>query len=167
MVKVLFVCMGNICRSPLAEGAFCHLLAQAEAAGEDLPAIEVDSAGTISFHAGEPPDARAQDAARQRSIDLGGQVARRIRKSDFYAFDYILAMDRANLADLQALRPADATADLRLFLDFAPDLGIDEVPDPYYGGRDGFDYVLDLVEAGAQGLLNDIRRRFGARTSAP
>jgi len=164
LVKVLFVCMGNICRSPLAEGAFRRLLTRQ--AANDLPAVHVDSAGTIGFHAGQPPDARAQDAAQHRGINLSGQVARRVRKNDFYDFDYILAMDRANLADLRAQCPSDADPDIRLFLDFAPDIGVDEVPDPYYGAVDGFDYVLDLVEAAAEGLLGDIRRRPSVGTSA-
>lgn len=155
MVKVLFVCLGNICRSPTAEGVFRAKVERAGLAG----AISVDSAGTGAWHVGEPPDRRGQGAAGRRGYDLSAQRARKVHGTDFELFDYIIAMDRANLADLSAMAPAAALGKISLFLAFAPHLGRHEVPDPYYGGPDGFDEVLDLVEAAADGLLDDIRAR--------
>ncbi len=155
-VAVLFVCMGNICRSPTAEGVFRRLLEQQDMT--DL--VEVDSAGTHDYHLGQPPDARAQRAARQRGIGLAELRARQARAEDFRRFDYVLAMDRENLRLLSALCPPGYEQRLRLLMDFAPDLGLREVPDPYYGGSSGFDRVLDLVEAAAEGLLEDIRRHL-------
>ncbi len=145
--KVLFVCMGNICRSPTAEGVF---RAAAERAGL---AVEIDSAGTGGWHTGEPPDRRAQMAASARGIDLSGQRARKARPADFHEFDHILAMDHDNLAELEIIQPADGKAELRLFLDYAPDQPVREVPDPYYGGADGFENVLDLIEQASAGLI--------------
>jgi protein-tyrosine phosphatase len=153
LVKVLFVCSGNICRSPTAEGVFRGM---AERDGLD-GAIEVDSAGTHAFHAGEAPDPRSRAAAAERGYDLSGQVARQVRADDFQRFDYILAMDASHHQALAQLRPEGAKAQLSRFLDFAPDAGTDDVPDPYYGGAGGFDHVLDLVEAGARGLIRHIR----------
>ncbi len=161
MVKVLFVCMGNICRSPTAQGVFAHLVAEAGLEGE----IAVDSAGTHAYHLGEPPDRRAAAAAARRAIDLGEQRARQVEAADFATFDYILAMDRSNLADLEALCPPEYRDRLRLFLDFAIGLPEDEVPDPYYGGQGGFERVLDLVEAAARGLLEHIREQHLRRRS--
>ena len=155
MVKVLFVCAGNICRSPTAERVFAHRVDQRGLAAQ----ITADSAGVGGWHIGEPPDRRAQAAALRRGVDLSAQQARQITPSDFHAFDYVLAMDRDNLSALAALRPADATAALNLFLDFAPDAGVAEVPDPYYGGPEGFEQVLDLVERAAEGLLEAITGR--------
>lgn len=155
MVKVLFVCMGNICRSPTAEGVFRKLLQQ-----HDLhELVMVDSAGTHAYHVGNPPDPRAQHAALCRGIDLGGQRARQVQVDDFSLFDYILAMDEDNLAHLQALSPPGCETKLSLLLSYAPHLGIREVPDPYYGGRAGFDRVLDMIEAACEGLLQTIRER--------
>jgi len=145
--RILFVCMGNICRSPTAEGVFRTM---AMAAGV---AVEVDSAGTGGWHVGEAPDQRATAAAAQRGVDLSTQRARQARISDFHEFDHILAMDRDNLEDLTAIMPPDARAELRLFLDYAPDQPVREVPDPYYGGPQGFERVLDLIEAASAGLL--------------
>ena len=154
-VKVLFVCMGNICRSPTAEGVFTHLVNQAGLADS----IHIDSAGTHAYHVGNPPDPRATAAARQRNIDLTSQRARQVRADDFYEFDYILAMDRSNYADLSDLCPAGEEHRLHLFLEFAPQTGTEEVPDPYYGGEQGFEHVLNLVEQAAEGLLEDIREK--------
>jgi protein-tyrosine phosphatase len=154
-VRILFVCMGNICRSPTAEGVMRHLLA--EEGLED--AIELDSAGTGGWHAGDPPDRRATAAARARGIALDG-AARQVRPSDFEDFDLILAADRENLRDLRAIAPPGTEGKVRLLREFdpgcegAPDL---DVPDPYYGGERGFEDVLDLVEAACRGLLARVR----------
>ena len=155
-VRVLFVCMGNICRSPTAHGVFRGLVERV-GLGE---VVEVDSAGTHGYHIGEAPDLRAQRAAEQRGINLSDLRARQAKTADFLHFDYVLAMDRDNLQILSSLCPAGQEKKLRLLMDFAPDLRTQEVPDPYYGGISGFDRVFDLVEAAAEGLLADIRRRF-------
>lgn len=154
-VHVLFVCMGNICRSPTAQGVFERLVTDA-GLGE---VIAVDSAGTHAYHVGEPPDARSQQAARARGVDLSGQRARQVAVNDFGRFDYVLAMDRQNLSALVRMCPDDHRHKVRLFLEFAPELGVAEVPDPYYGGARGFEHVFDLVEAAARGLLEEIRGR--------
>jgi protein-tyrosine phosphatase len=155
-VKVLFVCMGNICRSPTAQGTFEALVEQARLTGR----IHSDSAGTHAYHVGEPPDARAREAASRRGIDLARQRARRVDPADFEYFDYVVAMDRSNLDDLHTICPDEHREKLCLLLDFARHLSQQEVPDPYYGGVQGFERVLDLVEEGARGLLEDIRRRL-------
>ncbi len=155
-VSVLFVCMGNICRSPTAQGVFEAMVREAGLEAH----IRIDSAGTHAYHVGEPPDRRASEAAARRGIDLGSQRARRVSTADFGRFDYILAMDRSNLDDLLNLCPPGHEARVRLFLDYARDIDLQDVPDPYYGGIHGFQQVLDLVEAGALGLLEDIRRRM-------
>lgn len=145
--RILFVCLGNICRSPTAHGVVARM---AEEAGLD---IEVDSAGTGGWHVGEPPDRRTMQAAARRGYDLRALRARQVRPEDFHAFDLILAMDRSNLAALERLRPADSDTPVRLFLDHAQS-SREEVPDPYYEG--GFDLVLDLIEDGARGLLREL-----------
>lgn len=155
MVSVLFVCLGNICRSPTAEGVFRDLCEREGMAGS----VRVDSAGTGAYHIGSPPDERAQAAARKRGVDLSGQRARQVARTDFDAFDYVIAMDRANVSRLHQVCPPDRQDRVRLFLDFAPDAPVREVPDPYYGGGDGFETVLDLIEAASAGLLADIRTR--------
>jgi len=148
--------MGNICRSPTAEGIFRHLLR-----GEGFAdRILTDSAGTHGYHIGEPPDERAQEAALRRGIDISDLRARRVAREDFDLFDYILAMDQENHRTLKAICPPVHRGKLKLFMEFAPDFGVREVPDPYYGGLLGFEQVFDLVEAAAFGLLEDIRRHW-------
>jgi len=152
-VSVLFVCMGNICRSPTAEGVF-RARAQREGLAEK---IFIDSAGTRGYHVGAPPDRRAQEAARRRGYDLSTQRAQQVTAEDCARFDYLLAMDRPNLERLRLLCPQ---RDARLFLSFAADIPELEVPDPYYGGEEGFERVLDLIEAASEGLLAEIRKNF-------
>ena len=154
MVGVLFVCMGNICRSPLAEGAFRQL-----AEAEDLieRGLVCDSAGTSSYHIGQAPDHRAIEVAARHGIDIRAQKSRRVTTEDFERFEYILAMDRHNLECLKEQAPLGG-GKARLFLSCAPQLGIEEVPDPYYGGSQGFDLCLDLVRAASKGLLDQVKR---------
>lgn len=155
-VSVLFVCLGNICRSPTAEVVFRD---RVKAAGlEEL--ILIDSAGTGDWHIGRAPDPRTQEAAAGRGYDMSSLRARQVSAADFDKFDVVLAMDNANLADLQAMQPADSAVILKRFLDYATDTSIREVPDPYYGGQDGFAQVLNLVEEGAEGLLEALRERL-------
>jgi protein-tyrosine phosphatase len=155
MIRILMVCMGNICRSPTAEGV---VRAHIEKAGLGH-AVELDSAGTHGYHVGEPPDGRTRKAAAKRGYDLSKLRARRVKDADFLRFDLILAMDRDNLTLLRQACPADQQHRLGLFLDHAREIDDDEVPDPYYGGPEGFERVLDLVEAGAVGLIETIRQR--------
>ncbi|MGB1111077.1 MAG: low molecular weight protein-tyrosine-phosphatase [Gammaproteobacteria bacterium] len=156
-VRVLMVCMGNICRSPTAHGVFQSVVDKAGHADW----ISVDSAGTHAYHVGSPPDSRAAETAERRGYYLRDQRARKVEVEDFGAFDYVLAMDRDNLRDLLAICPAEHRAKVRLFLDFQEDASVTEVPDPYYGGQNGFEYVLDLVERTSELLLEDIRRNHG------
>lgn len=152
-MKILFVCLGNICRSPTAEGVLRHV-ARAEAPELDL---HVDSAGTADYHIGAPPDRRSSAHAARRGYDISGLRARQVVREDFTRFDLILAMDADNLRDLQALVPAGTGAKLALCLDFAPGHAGQPVPDPYYGGEPDFERVLDLAEVAARGLLGAIR----------
>ena len=149
--------MGNICRSPTAQGVFEKLVD--EQALSDR--IQIDSAGTHAYHIGEAPDARATEAAKRRGIDLDQQRARRFCAEDFDQFDYVLAMDSSNYADMSAICPSEHSARLRLFLEFTQHPGNTEVPDPYYGGATGFERVLDMIEAASVGLLADIRQQHG------
>lgn len=159
-MKILFVCLGNICRSPTAE-AVLRKLASAYPALE----LEIDSAGTGGYHAGEPPDPRTLAAARERGLDMGALRARKIERADFQRFDLILAMDRQNLIDCERIAPTPRRAKLQLFMDFAPQAAFTEVPDPYTGERADFERVLDLAEAGCQGLLGYCRREAAAAGS--
>jgi protein-tyrosine phosphatase len=153
--RVLFVCLGNICRSPTAEAVFRDLV-QREAS---QLAIEVDSAGTHAYHAGSAPDERAIAAARRRGIDMSRLRARKVEATDFERFDLVLAMDEQNLQRLRQLAPATHRDRVRLFLDYAPQLLRRDVPDPYYGDATGFEEVLDLVEEAARGLLAALSAR--------
>lgn len=154
-IRVLFVCMGNICRSPAAQAVFEQRVA--ESGLHDV--IEVDSAGTHAYHVGEPPDTRMQAAARRRGFDLSKQRARRVSAEDFARFHYVLAMDNANLSALQERASSANGVEPVLFLQYARSAGVTEVPDPYYGGESGFERVLDLVEEAADGLLQSLRAR--------
>lgn len=154
VTRILFVCMGNICRSPTAEGVIRSI---AECRG--LPGLEFDSAGTHDYHIGKAPDARATEAAAQRGYDLSALRARQVATRDFVYFDYILAMDRDNLDLLRQACPEAHAGKLGLFLDFAKGVEMSEVPDPYYGGPEGFEQVLDLIENAADGLLEKLDRR--------
>ncbi len=145
--------MGNICRSPTAEGMFRHMVEQINAEAQ----ISIDSAGTHAYHVGSQPDKRAQEAALKRDIDLSEQRARRVTADDFAAFDYVIAMDESNKRDLLAICPADYKNRIHLFLDFA-DCEESEVPDPYYGQGRGFEIVLNLVEDASAGLLKHVRK---------
>ena len=158
-VSVLFVCMGNICRSPTAEGVFRKVVRDAEL--HDL--IIVDSAGTHAYHVNEPPDRRARAAAERRGFPLDDIRARRVSSEDYEQFDYILAMDEDNLSILKEGAPDEYRYKVRLFLQFAEASRVMEVPDPYYGGSSGFERVLDLVEEASEGLLEAIRRENGLR----
>ncbi len=152
IIRVLFVCMGNICRSPTAHGVFRKMVELAELSHR----IEVDSAGTHSYHIGKEPDPRACEVAHPKGYDLSDLQARRVAEQDYEQFDYIVAMDEENLMLLQERCPDEHRHKLHLLLDFAPAVTQREVPDPYYGGRKGFERVLSLVEAGSQGLLQHI-----------
>lgn len=154
-VSVLFVCLGNICRSPTAEGVFQQLASQQGIADS----LRIDSCGTGNWHIGKAPDARSMEAAGRRGIDISGLRARQINVDDLDRFDYVLVMDRENLADVRDLWHQNGGTEPRLFLEFG-DSGQAEVPDPYYGGEDGFERVLDLVHDASTGLLDDIRRRL-------
>ena len=150
--RILFVCLGNICRSPMAEGVFRRAACDAGLAD----AFEIDSAGMGDWHKGQAPDHRAQHAALARGIDISEQASRKIELEDFEDFDLVVAMDGSNIEDLYDIAPHDARSKIRRFLDYAPHIDVDDVPDPYYGGTEGFNHALDLIEAAAQGLLDDL-----------
>ena len=154
-ISVLFVCLGNICRSPTAHATFQQLIER-----EGLShRVVVDSAGTGDWHIGHPPDPRSTQAARRRAISLESLTARLVIAEDFYRFNYLLAMDQKNLQALKEMAPANFKGQLGLFLDFAERGDYREVPDPYYAGHEGFELVLDLVEDASQGLLTHLRAR--------
>jgi protein-tyrosine phosphatase len=155
VVKVLFVCLGNICRSPSAEGVFRHMAEQQGLSDK----IKTDSAGTGNWHIGKAPDGRSQKAALERGYDISDLRARQAITADFKEFDYVLAMDQSNYENLSAICPKGYEDRLHMFLSFYPDSPEDEVPDPYFGGAAGFDYVLDLVEEASTGLLAHIQQR--------
>jgi protein-tyrosine phosphatase len=154
-MRVLFVCLGNICRSPTAEGVFRHKLREAGLEGH----VEVDSAGTGDWHVGKAPDSRTRHAAQRRGYDLAALRGRQVSAGDFARFDLILAMDSGNLQHLQQMRPANSAAELDLFLR-RYELALSEVPDPYYGGEEGFEQVLDLIEQACDALLVELRGRL-------
>lgn len=154
-MRVLFVCLGNICRSPTAEGVLRHQLTEAGLA----EVIHVASAGTGDWHVGNPPDSRTRHAAQLRGYDLSAQRAQQVSVEDFSRYDLILAMDESNLSHLKAMRPGHARAELDLFLR-RYEGALDEVPDPYYGGEQGFEQVLDLIEAACRGLVIELKGRL-------
>jgi protein-tyrosine phosphatase len=153
--SILFVCLGNICRSPIAEGVFRHV---AQKAGV-LDDLQIDSAGLGSWHVGLPPDQRAQDALANRGINISDLRARRIAPEDFEAFDLILAMDKANQKGLLKLAPKEHQGKIRLFMDCAPNFGVHEIPDPFFGDKEGFDYVVQLIDAACRGLLRSLNAK--------
>lgn len=156
-VSVLFVCMGNICRSPTAHGVFRKMVEQAGLSEQ----IEIDSAGTHSYHVGNPPDERSQQTAIRRGLDMSDLRARQAKSRDFDRFDLVLAMDRDNYAVLEGYTSSDTRDQLKLFMDFASDQWrTREVPDPYYGGANGFETVFDMVEDASQGLIDHIRQHY-------
>lgn len=159
-VRVLFVCMGNICRSPTAHGVFRALVKERNL----QKMVEIDSAGTHAYHTGEPPDPRAQNTASQRGINLSDLRARSVKSRDFDRFDYILAMDESNYSDLLEQCPEDAKSKIYLFLNFAPQLNRQSVPDPYYGGTRGFENVFEMIEHASRGLLDEIEQRYQAKS---
>ena len=158
-MRILFVCMGNICRSPTAEGVFRRLVQER---APHLP-IEIDSAGTHDYHVGEPPDSRSVAAAARRGIDLRGLRARQVSDEDFARFDLIVAMDRRNRVRWLERAPPVSHERIRLFMEFAGDRNVEDVPDPYYGGPLGFEQVLDLAEEAAAGLLDEVLKSYEAR----
>ena len=157
MIKVLFVCTGNICRSPTAEGVLRQKLIEA---GLDRR-VSVDSAGMIDYHAGNPPDRRAMQHAARRGYDLDDLRARQLRREDFERFDLLLGMDRGHFQQLSRLCPPQLADKVKLFLAYAAVTGLPaEVPDPYYGGEADYDYALDLIEPGVEGLIAALRRDY-------
>lgn len=151
-VSVVFVCMGNICRSPTAEGVFRHVVKERNL--QDV--VKIDSAGTHAYHIGESPDSRSQATAKSRGVDLSAQRARKVEAIDFDRFDYVIAMDRSNYENLKDLATIEQQEKLHLFMDFASAWDNTEVPDPYYGGGDGFKNVFDMVQSASEGLLDTI-----------
>ncbi|MBF6057269.1 low molecular weight protein-tyrosine-phosphatase [Thiomicrorhabdus heinhorstiae] len=155
-VSVLFVCLGNICRSPTAHGVFRKMVKD-----EGLDKlIEIDSAGTAAYHVGNPPDKRSTQVAFTRGIHMSDLRARQVDFGDFYQYDYILAMDVSNYHNLLEMAPDEYREKVQLFLDYSREFDEKEVPDPYYGGPQGFDHVFDLVESASKGLLEHVRRHY-------
>lgn len=153
-VRVMFVCLGNICRSPTAHGVFRDLVQRSNL----QDAIEVDSSGTGDWHIGHAPDSRASAEAQRRGFEISDLRAMQVTGQHFFEYDYVLAMDNKNLADLKAMQPSNSKAVVTLFLEFASDLDETEVPDPYYGGDEGFARVFDMIENASEGLLEEIVR---------
>ncbi|MCF6253893.1 MAG: low molecular weight phosphotyrosine protein phosphatase [Thiomicrorhabdus sp.] len=153
-VSVLFVCLGNICRSPTAHGVFRKLVR--EAGLEEL--IEIDSAGTAAFHVGKAPDTRSTLVAKARGVEMADLRARQVDLGDFYQYDYVLAMDEANFFNLKEMALPEHDDKIKLFLEYTREYPETEVPDPYYGGAQGFDHVFDLVESASKGLLQCIQK---------
>ncbi len=152
-IKVLFICMGNICRSPTAEGVFRQLINKHTLSNQ----FEIDSAGTHAYHIGEQPDYRSQQVAKERGIDLSTQRARKVIYGDFEDYDYLLVMDNHNYTTLINTCPIQYQNKISYFLDYAPELNCHEVPDPYYGGEHGFENVLTMIEAASKGFLNSLK----------
>jgi protein-tyrosine phosphatase len=152
MINILFVCMGNICRSPSAEGFFARALKDSPYAEH----VSIDSAGTHGYHVGQAPDSRATETARGFGVDISGLRARKVNADDFDRFDLIVAMDHDNLADLRAVQPAGSRARLVAMMDYHPARRPGEVPDPYYGGMPGFSYMCELLDAATRGLLVEL-----------
>lgn len=157
MINILFVCMGNICRSPSAEGFFARALQQS--AYKDR--VSIDSAGTHSYHIGHAPDQRAVETASKFGVEIGHLRARKVSTVDFHNYDLIIAMDRSNFADLQFIQPSDSKAGLKMMMEYHPQGQPEEVPDPYYGGIDGFTYMCELLQSATAGLLTDVEGRLG------
>jgi protein-tyrosine phosphatase len=155
-MKVLFVCTGNICRSPTAEAVLRAMAAKRRLGARVL----ADSAGTHGYHIGEAPDPRTRDAAGRRGYPMAGMAARKVSASDFTAFDLVVAMDEGHFHALKRLAPPGAAGKLRLFMDWVDDAAFRDVPDPYYGGPSGFEDVLDIVEAGVAALLDEIEAKL-------
>jgi protein-tyrosine phosphatase len=151
MPSILFVCLGNICRSPTAEAVFRKKV-ESDGLNQELD-VRIESAGTSAVHQGSEPDERSIEAGENRGYSFDGQSSRPVTKQDFYEFDYILAMDGQNIRDLLQIKPRDGRTDPQLFLDYAKNSDIKDVPDPYYGGAKGFDRVLDLIEEASDGLI--------------
>lgn len=157
-IRILFVCLGNICRSPVAEGVFRKKIKDSNLTDK----FELDSAGTAAWHVGKSPDNRMMEAANLRGYDLSDLRARQAIASDFEKFDYILAMDTDNLYNLEDMNPGTGEANLSLFLDYAATVKDKEVPDPYYGKKEGFNHVIDLVEEAADGLIEKLNTKTTA-----
>lgn len=153
-ISILFVCLGNICRSPMAEGVFRQVITDAGMADR----FQIDSAGTGSWHIGRPPDIRAQQALSLRGVDISTLRARQVTREDFARFDLVIAMDRSNHDRLMNLSPDVYESNIRLFMKYAPEMGICEIPDPFFGGAEGFDYVLNLIEVASRGLLASLMK---------
>ena len=156
MINILFVCMGNICRSPSAEGFFIHALQNSDVRDQ----VSTDSAGTHGYHVGHAPDSRAVSTALNFDVDISQLRARKVSASDFNDYDLIIAMDRNNFEDLQLIQPAGSKASLTMMMQYNPESRPDEVPDPYYGGMDGFTYMCNLLESATQGLLKEVEGRL-------
>jgi len=164
MIRILFVCLGNICRSPTAEGVFRHKLHQNGYRDGYLENIFVDSAGTGDWHVGQKPDQRSRETALKYGVDLDDLRARQITRQDFSDFDYLVAMDRENIRNMKALSPPDQHHKIALLMDYTKDCpGISEVPDPYCGGMDGFDRVYEIIERGCDGFLKNILTHYDLR----
>ena len=151
--KILFVCMGNICRSPTAEGSFRSIVSKQELSDS----FEIDSAGTHAYHIGNAPDTRSQQSARKYGVDLSKQRARQVHESDFYYYDYIIAMDSDNIDILKSICPTDSQSQIKLLLDYLPDSGFKSVPDPYFAGK--FDEVFEMVYAACTSFLENILKK--------
>ena len=158
MIKILFVCMGNICRSPSAEGFFAHALDKSPHREQ----VSIDSAGTHSYHIGHAPDSRAVDTALTFGVDIAHLRARKVTAQDFHDFDYVIAMDQSNFADLQAIQAPDSRAQLKMMMDYHPEGFPKDVPDPYYGGMDGFNQMCKLLDRATSGLLREVEGRLSS-----